>query len=466
MAIDENMVVEPALHHIVTLVKTPGKWVPNETNDKHLGIAMDGVLTIPRRDGGWTIRYADMAPTVELDTEHFGRDKDNNVGRMVSSRYQWTGAAPNYEVRCELVVACFPRTMRATLDAEFRNIAAGLHDKLDSTRLGSWKVEAIDGEPYEATGEGEEESDPNESVGYTPFVLPKWDIFKTYFKHLFGMEDYVLTIYTTLEAAVKSNWRKRVNLAFIGPPACGKSELCKALVKALSEGVVLEMDGTATTAAGARDKIAKAIEMWRVIVLEELEKQDDTQTNWLLSVLDMRGEVKNVTKRGSIEKECHMIGICTVNDEAAFRKMNKGALASRFPLPLQFLRPSDEVLHKILARDIPEVEPFTGDELCEVCGKQNGGSHRWIVPTLKFAKVMQTTDPRKVVAFALTGREGLLDQTFQTRMLRIMKPEPKSELPQMKTAAELAREARKAVMARKSTRTGGSVAARRSVKAA
>jgi MoxR-like ATPase len=160
-------------------------------------------------------------------------------------------------------------------------------------------------------------------------------------------------------------------------------------------------------------------ELPRILVLEEIEKAPEAALPWLLSVLDLRGEVRKKTVRSDIAKSVHMIGICTVNDEAKFKSVASGALASRFSMPLYFRRPERDILWKILKREVDKI----------------GGDIRWIDAALDFAEELQTKsgdtlyiDPRKLIAICLTGRDRLLlpdghDRSFQAMYRRTM-PRP------------------------------------------
>src|SRR5262249_17175034 len=138
---------------------------------------------------------------------------------------------------------------------------------------------------------------------------------------------------------------------------------------------------------------------------------------WLLSVMDLRGEVRKKTARSEINKSVHMVCICTVNDEAKFQSVASGALASRFSMPLYFNRPEREVLWKILKREIDKI----------------AGDVAWIDPAIDLAEELQKAsggtlyiDPRKLIAICLTGRETLLldaddPRSFQGRYRRTMR---------------------------------------------
>jgi hypothetical protein len=418
----------PALAHRLTITRHTNRYTATDRLDRNIQLVIDSVVGVQRQRDGWTCRFENDNPQMVQDDIHFGRTM-NNQPRIVSNRYDIEGSpdgidTTGYDWTTDLRLECRPSRPRKTLDAEFANITAQLHTRLENKI--DWRVIAIDGQPYIAVGEGKDESaehDPDESVGYAPFVLPPWDEFKSHFTELYGMDDYIVTLYETLKTAVDSEWRIRCNFALIGPPACGKSQLMKCLANALLPGATLMMDGTSTTAAGALELLKAMAEMPRVLLSEELEKQDDKQTRWMLGMLDIRGEVKKLTTRTQIDRETHLIGICTVNDEHAFEKMNAGALASRYTIPLYFTRPHRNVMHKIVAREIGKLGDFTGRAKCEICERPTGGVHRWINPALDFAEDMNTSDPRRVIGFATLGRDGLLDKSYQDRMRKITRPD-------------------------------------------
>lgn len=417
----------PALSHTLTIHRNTNRFTATDRLDRNIQLAIDSVVGIQRKKEGWNVRFVNQNPEMLVDNTHFTRTTDNKP-RIVSSRYTVEGSPETmndegYDWRTELLVECRPARERKTLPMEFANITAQLNDRFDKI---DWAVEAVDGEAYTASaaaldGVMDVETDP--TVGYAPFILPPWEEFITHFSELYGMENYIRTIYEALQTAVDTDWKVRINFALIGPPACGKSQLLKCLFNALLPGTALAMDGTSTTAAQAIELLNDMVELPRVLLSEELEKQDDKQTRWMLGVLDIRGEIKKQTTKSQIEKSVHLIGISTVNDEKQFNRMNAGALASRHTIPLYFTRPHENVMHRIVAREIGQLGAFTGKKVCDICHKPTGGVHRWIPEALQFGREMNTSDPRRIIGFATLGRDGLLDHSFQDRMKKITKPD-------------------------------------------
>lgn len=284
--------------------------------------------------------------------------------------------------------------------------AVNEHKPLDLTRLlhklavrcpqplmGRWTLTYVDGSLYSAP-EDEEMADVYDAVGYANCTIPDdWD---THFEHLYGLEDHIERIRCAIEAGQISGWQHRFNVALIGPPACGKSDLAASVKRALGNDAVIEYDATATTGAGAISDIMSREVLPRVLIVEEIEKADPKALDWMLAVLDLRGEVRKVTARENIERDCKMFAICTVNDEELFNSMRAGALSSRFSTPIFFNRPPRDVLVRILVRELDKV----------------GGDHAWIEPCLDFCEAQDMSDPRTITAHCLCGREKWLDGSY------------------------------------------------------
>jgi MoxR-like ATPase len=153
--------------------------------------------------------------------------------------------------------------------------------------------------------------------------------------------------------------------------------------------------------AGAQKELAERVDsgqdLPRVLLVEEIEKADEKSLSWLLSLMDLRGEIRKTTARGKINTDTKMICIATVNDVPTFKKIAFGALYSRFSNKIYFRRPDRELLGRILKREVDAIE----------------GKDEWINPTLDLADEIHTTDPREVISLLLCGRDALLDGTFQ-----------------------------------------------------
>jgi ATPase family associated with various cellular activities (AAA) len=280
---------------------------------------------------------------------------------------------------------------------ELASIARTMATRSSQPAFGKWTLTGIDDDTY--TPVAEDDLDANVAdIGYTETDIPEdWD---AYFTHLFGLGSHIKRVRKALEAGMSSEWRNRFHCALIGPPGCGKSDICRSIKDALGEDAVIEFDGTATTAAGAIKELAELEILPRVIVIEEIEKAPEATMQFLLGVLDLRAEIRKTTARGNIQRNTKLFCIATVNNEELFEKLQAGALASRFTNKIHFDRPSRETLSLILTREIAKVE----------------GSEKWIGPTLDYCDAHGITDPRQVIAIALCGGDDLLTGEYQAML--------------------------------------------------
>lgn len=287
--------------------------------------------------------------------------------------------------------------------SEIKAIAKIMHSRGSNPLGGRWTLESIDREPY-VVADGEVIS-AKDFTAYAELNVP--EDFETAFDHLYGLESHIGRIKLALEVAQMSQFHNRYHVALIGPPGCGKSDICETLAEVLGEDAVMKFDATATTAAGAIKQLDEAEILPRVLVVEEIEKVSAEALSFLLAVMDMRGEIRKTTARKQIVKDAKILVIATVNNHELFDGMLAGALSSRFSNKLWFRRPSQEVIRKILVR---EVEKIDGDEA-------------WVEPTLEYAREKSITDPRMISALCLCGRDAWLDGSFAKMLSDTDKPQ-------------------------------------------
>lgn len=321
--------------------------------------------------------------TLEIDTSRFV----DGWGQHTSDR---PGQIFKYEMYFNLVW----RKIRPDLVKDDRGdaLVKALASVAAIRELGRWTLETVDGEVYDPD-ENEVIPDIKRYVGYTDVKVP--EDFETHFDHLYGLDAQVARIKGALQTGVQSEWDKRFNCALIGPPGCGKSDVCQTVKRALGDDAVMEYDATATTAAGVLKDISEREILPRVICIEEIEKADPASLLWCLAALDQRAEIRKTTYRDKIQMETKLFGICTVNSEKVFNGLHSGALASRFQHKIYFNRPSRQQLEMILQR---EVRDF-------------GGDLAWINPTLDWCESIGETDPRYVIAVCLSGQDQWLEET-------------------------------------------------------
>lgn len=283
--------------------------------------------------------------------------------------------------------------------ADVASLVRRMNDRASSKAHGSWPVSHVDGQPYEPPSDDSDLlSGASEEIGYAAVNIPNdWD---AYYDHLYGLDSHVDRILSALNAALASDWSNRFHCALIGPPGCGKSDICRSLKKALGDDAVMEFDATSTTRAGAEKELTEREILPRVLVVEEIEKADEKSLTWLMSLCDLRAEIRKTTARASIQRDTKLLVVATVNDFEQFQAMLKKALASRFANKLFFKRPSRDLLARILTREI---------------GKVNGDT-RWIQPALDYCDTNDITDPREVIALTLCGAQDWLTGAYR-RML-------------------------------------------------
>ena len=272
---------------------------------------------------------------------------------------------------------------------------------------GQWRIASVDEKPYTMPGEDEGVGTTDDLMGYVDVAMPEDEEWHEYFAHLYGLDSHVGRVKAALDAAVNSGWQDRFHVTLVGPPGCGKSDICESVRQALGEDAVVKLDATATTQQGAIKLLAEREILPRVIIIEEIEKAPEAAMLFLLGVLDSRGEIRKVTARQEIQRQTRLFAICTVNDYAAFKKLQAGALHSRFSNKVFFKRPSRDTLNLILQREVARVN----------------GDIRWIEPALDYCEEAGVTDPRQVISICLCGRDGLLDKSYQKMMAETAEPQ-------------------------------------------
>lgn len=295
-------------------------------------------------------------------------------------------------LRYEMYLQLTWRQIRQDLEHDSergRAMLKALYSAAGAQSNGAWELETVDGKEY-VPSSGIATPSIDNFIGYSEVHMPS--NFESYFSHLYGLDSQIARVKKNLVAGINSNWMFRFNTALIGPPGCGKSDLCGTVKRALGEEAVLEFDATATTGAGAMKDLANREILPRVLIIEEIEKADPKSLEWALAVLDQRAEIRKVTHRETIQRETKLIGICTVNDEDQFRKISYGALASRFGKPVYFNYPSRDQLEMILTREVQKFD----------------GNLAWIKPTLDYCIKAGEAHPREIISLCIAGGDDWL----------------------------------------------------------
>jgi len=392
---------EPAAHKDISFegLITVFKDAKRELNEKimlsQLTEVMAKTINPQRLKQGWSIEIVKPNNYTIYKREYNYGDKDKAL----------------YTYKVLFKVSCNPDKERPNLETEFLAIAKVLEQKIKFPA--QWELSDVNGEDWQSkkaeVAKTKEDHD-NADIGYLHLEIP--EDFESNFDHLYGLEAHISRVKRALEGTIETRWKKRLHCVLIGPPGCGKSDICSSLKAALGPENVLEFDATSTTMAGAQkelgDRVDSGQDLPRVLLVEEIEKADEKALAWLLSLMDLRGEIRKTTARGKINTDTKMICIATVNDIPTFKKIAFGALYSRFANKIYFKRPKRDLLARILEREVDAID----------------GKMEWIEPTLDLADEIGTTDPREVISLMLCGRDGLLGtQEFQKEYRWTSEPE-------------------------------------------
>jgi ATPase family associated with various cellular activities (AAA) len=361
--------------HYVLMSKVSGRALNHDQATRQIDALVAGVATAGRASRGWSVVW---------DKYTHGKFTERPTGN-------------GNEMKTTVRLIVESKTVRPNV--EFDNMVTALDAK---GTLSKWSVVEVDGqgwEPSQTESLGTEAELSQEQVGYASCQIP--EDFADKFSELFGLDSHISRLRRALELAVKSGFSKRVHTMLQGPPACGKTHICNIVSDILGSEAVLQIDGPSATMAGVQKMLGERDIMPRVLIIEEIEKVASAEAlTYLLSIMDMRGEIRKVTARGNIIRDARMITICTVNDYEKFKAMQSGALASRFANRVFFKRPDRETRYKILKREVDSI----------------GGNEAWIEPTLDYGEQMGIDDPRDLIAICLCGQDDLLNGRYQREL--------------------------------------------------
>lgn len=376
-------------HHEVDLWKGAARNLQAKVIESNLRNLCDSVNSRALQVRGWRVEPR----VVNIGSEFRPRESTWNQRQNIWNIPEWREANPDAAYRYEMYLQIDYKGERDPERNEFNAILRTINTRCVQPGFGRWELAQVDGEPYvPPSGDDPISAD---AIGYAPILIPDdWD---SYFDHLYGLDSHIARVRRAIEAGSLSDWNNRYHCALVGPPGCGKSDICQSLKRALGEDAVLEFDATATTAAGAIKELTERDILPRILIVEEIEKADEKAMSFLLSVLDLRSQIRKTTARATVQRDTKLFAIATVNDVPLFERLQAGALASRFSNTIWFKRPDRAQLEKILMREVVKIEGDLG----------------WIEPALDYCEQMGISDPRKVTALCLCGRDMLLDGSYQ-----------------------------------------------------
>lgn len=231
-----------------------------------------------------------------------------------------------------------------------------------------------------------------------------------YFTHLFERNAQISVVLSAVEAAKATQFSHRFHSVMYGPPGCGKTAITQAIATMVGESHVLKFDGPSCTKAGLENFFLDSeddISGPKIMIFEEIEKADPEIHKSLLGMLDTRGEIRKTTGNdGQRSMGVKVLCLATVNNVQLFEKSQAGSLASRFTHKVFCPKPSRKCLTAILEREVDA----------------NNGRREWIAPTLDYTiGVEGSHDPRRAIAVCMSGRDKLLNGSYQ-RALRSINP--------------------------------------------
>jgi AAA domain (dynein-related subfamily) len=378
--------------HKLVLTKQAQRNLQEKVIENQLTSLLASINTKSLAVRGWT-----LDKTIDIASSSY---RGNKAWRQ---RYAYGRGGAEYIYEMYLTLTFTRADDKKPQSNEMPAILRKLDTRAQTPGFGKWSLESVDDEKY--TAPDFKDTGESDLLGYAEIDLPEnWP---DYFSHLYGLDSHIARIRRALEAGIMSNWTNRYHCALVGPPGCGKSDICQSIKRALGEDAVLEFDATATTAAGAMKELSEREILPRILLVEEIEKADEKAMSFLLSVLDLRSEIRKVTARATIQRDTKLFAIATVNDVPLFTKLQAGALESRFANKLWFRRPSREQLALILTREVNKIS----------------GNPEWINHTLDYCEYAGITDPRTVTAICLCGRDMLLTGEYQKMLSETAYPE-------------------------------------------
>jgi len=227
------------------------------------------------------------------------------------------------------------------------------------------------------------------------------------FANIYGREAQIKLVEAAIETAIQSNFQQRNNCVLYGPTGCGKTSILEGYLKKLGGGdLVMRMDATSLTQAGAEEEILNLAKVPRFLLLEEAEKTHPDNLRWLIPVLDHRGELVKTNARVNVRKEAKLLCIATVNNMNLFKSLLAGAVASRFTQKIYCPPPNRQILEQILK-----------DKLVPLQGKME-----WIKPTLDYCEKWAITDPRDVISICTCGKDALISGDYLRWLEETMEP--------------------------------------------
>ena len=260
-----------------------------------------------------------------------------------------------------------------------------------------------------------------------PFALPDLtpELIQKHFGNLYDREAHIRLIHDSARTHVNSGGEYRTHVLLYGPAASAKTTLLHGFKEMFEGGKdherVMVVDATTTSKAGFEIKLMQMAQdglLPEFVYIEEIEKQMKRVPavfNCLLSIMDSRGTISRTNARvGSITRATPVTVWATSNDEDFIKHYDSGAIWSRFQRRIRCEAPSRDRVRQIMTDKVllyPE------------------GKLEWVEPALILGwDILNSKDPREIIALALDGKDRLLTGEFQKDILAVTEPYPKEKV--------------------------------------
>lgn len=219
------------------------------------------------------------------------------------------------------------------------------------------------------------------------------------FRDLYGKDAQIDLIMSALRTYNDTMGQDRLHTLLVGDPSGGKSEITKRIIHMVGQENVLAFDGHSATVAGISNEILEYPgNLPPLLVIQEIEKSK-ADLSWLLGVLDTAAELVKVTARDGIRRRrVPFLCLATCNSLEKLESMHSKSIADRF-IQKVFVKPMDEkTLFEMMKQEVRKIPDF---------------SYSWIPEAIRLGKKRGDMSVRAIKGILLSGRERLLDGSYE-----------------------------------------------------
>lgn len=273
-----------------------------------------------------------------------------------------------------------------------------------------WKVKGDSREEIEKKAAAELRT----PLQWTPFSK---EIEECYFGGIYERNAHIRLIHASTKTYLESGGDERNHTLLYGDPAACKSVLFERFKKWYDDDCerVLRINATSASKAGLENFFLEKTKeglLPEIIWFDEIEKfANETDLSCLLGIMDGQGKIAKLNaKIGRQEENIRVLIWGTCNNIEKLQRWNAGALWSRFTKKLPCVRPSKDLMLKILL-----------DKIDNRRKRGRKASDKWAEIAVNYGfDVAKTNDPRTILGY-LDGGEELEDGTYFKYMEEIEK---------------------------------------------